>query len=93
MFNSLTGDKRFLEMYERRKGDENDMACIALDYLAAEYAAKSFREGETFGAEKTKIANALTMFADNFSVDKVAKYSHLSLEEATNIGRKHGYIP
>ena len=48
--------------------------------------------GERIGIEHTKVANALTMFADNFPVDKVAKYSHLSIEEATNIGKQHGYL-
>ncbi|MBR3459122.1 MAG: hypothetical protein IKH16_13370 [Selenomonadaceae bacterium] len=40
LFGSLTSDKRFIEMYHHRKGEQNDMASIALDYLEAELAVK-----------------------------------------------------
>ena len=155
MFNALTGDKRFMKMYDNLKGDERDMSCVALDYLAAEYADK-FKADLTakitadivpklraklkadltaeittelspqiraelspqiraelspqiraeLSAEyadldkkirdeamtSSKIDTALTMFSDNVSIDKIAKYSHLSIEEVTDIGKKHGYI-
>ena len=49
-------------------------------------------KGVAKGVEKTKIANALSMFADNVPLDKVVQYTHLSLKEATEIGKKHGYL-
>ena len=49
-------------------------------------------DGESLGMERAREQNALTMFADNLSVDKVAQYSNLSLQAATEIGKKHGYI-
>ena len=49
-------------------------------------------EGETIGVQRAKVANALSMFADKFSVDKVAKYSQLSLQEVNEIGKQYGYL-
>lgn len=45
LFGSLTSDTRFIEMYNQRKGEQNDMASIALDYLAEEYTAKGEARG------------------------------------------------
>ena len=64
------------------------MSSIALDYLANEYTAK----GRTEGVDAAREENALSMFADHLPVDKVAKYSNLSLQAATAIGKKHGYL-
>ena len=49
LFGSLTSDTRFVEMYHQRKGEQNDMASIALDYLAAEYTAQGEARGEARG--------------------------------------------
>ena len=50
------------------------------------------REGRDEGIESAREESALAMFADNLPVEKVAKYSMLSLQDATALGRKHGYI-
>ena len=49
-------------------------------------------EGRSEGVMSNKVANALSMFADNVPLEKVVQYSHLSFEEATNIGKQHGYL-
>ena len=49
-------------------------------------------EGRIEGVMSNKVANALSMFADNVPLEKVVQYSHLSVEEATNIGKQHGYL-
>ena len=96
MFNTLTGDKRFIEMYANRKGDVDDMSCVALDYLAAEYADKMRdtvrNEGRNEGIDAAREKSALNMFADKLPIDKIVQYSDLSLQAATELGRKHGYI-
>ncbi|MBR1886080.1 MAG: Rpn family recombination-promoting nuclease/putative transposase, partial [Schwartzia sp.] len=40
LFNALTSDKRFIEMYAKRKEEQNDMASIALDYWEDVYTEK-----------------------------------------------------
>ena len=40
LFSAITGDTRFIEMYQKSKGDVSDMSCVALDYLAEEYEAR-----------------------------------------------------
>ena len=96
LFGSLTNDTRFVEMYRRRKGEESDMSSIALDYLAAEYIAQGEARGEARGRaegmESAREEIALAMFEDHFPVEKVAKYSMLTLQAAAALGRKHGYI-
>ena len=32
------------------------------------------------------------MFTDHLPADKIAKYSNLSIQEATNIGKENGYL-
>ena len=96
MFNALTGDKRFIEMYDNRKGDVDDMSCVALDYLATEYADK-FRadlaaEYRSAGLDEAREKSALNMFADNLPIEKIVQYSDLSLQATIELGKKHGYI-
>ena len=50
------------------------------------------REGRGEGIKSAREESALAMFADHLPVEKVAKYSMLSLQDATALGRKHGYI-
>ncbi len=50
------------------------------------------REGRDEGVESARKESALAMFADHLPVEKVAKYSMLSLQDAIDLGRKHGYI-
>lgn len=104
LFKALTEDRRFIDMYAQRKGEKNDMAAIALDYLENEYKdayiakgiekgrAEGRAEGERSGRISAQEESALAMFADHFSVDKVAKYSKLPLKKATALGKKHGYL-
>ena len=40
LFSAVTGDTRFIEMYQKSKGEVSDMSCVALDYLIDEYKAK-----------------------------------------------------
>ena len=49
LFGSLTSDTRFVEMFHQKKGEENDMSSIALDYLAAEYIAQGEARGRAEG--------------------------------------------
>ena len=96
LFKALTGDDRFFNMYIQRKGETNDMASIALDYLADEIRTKVETkvraEGRTEGRASAREENALAMFADQLPIDKVAKYSKLSLKKVTALGKKHGYL-
>ena len=46
LFSAVTGDTRFIEMYQKSKGEVSDMSCVALDYLAEEYKAKCEAHGE-----------------------------------------------
>ena len=104
LFNALTSDKRFIDMYTQRKEEQNDMASIALDYLEDEYKkvwlaagrAEGHAEGEKSGISKGKTSareeSALAMLADHLPVEKVAKYSKLTLKKATALGKKHGYL-
>lgn len=50
------------------------------------------REGRDEGIESAREESALAMFADNLPVEKVAQYSKLSLQAATTLGQRHGYI-
>ncbi len=36
LFNAVTKDSRFIEMYNNSKGEVSDMSCVALDYLKAD---------------------------------------------------------
>ena len=45
LFGAVTGDTRFIEMYQKSKGEVSDMSCVALDYLAEEYTAKGRNDG------------------------------------------------
>ena len=45
LFSAVTGDNRFIEMYQKSKGEVSDMSCVALDYLAKEYTNKGRDEG------------------------------------------------
>ncbi len=100
LFKVLTGDDRFLEMYANRKEEQNDMASIALDYLTDEIRTKvetkvraeGRAEGRTEGRASAREENALAMFADHLPVEKVAKYSKLSLKKVTALGKKHGFL-
>ena len=38
LFSAVTGDNRFIEMYQKSKGEVSDMSCVALDYLKADLA-------------------------------------------------------
>ena len=40
LFSAVTGDTRFIDMYQKSKGEVSDMSCVALDYLIDEYKAK-----------------------------------------------------
>ena len=46
LFSAVTGDTRFIEMYQKSKGEVSDMSCVALDYLAEEIGNKKFDEGK-----------------------------------------------
>ncbi len=50
------------------------------------------KQGFERGLESARSHSALAMFADHFPVDKVAKYCNLSLQEAADLGRRHGYL-
>lgn len=92
LFRVLTGDDRFLDMYTHRKEEQNDMASIALDYWENVYTQKGRAEGRAEGRTSAREENALAMFADHLPVEKVAKYSKLSLKKVTALGKKHGYL-
>ena len=92
LFRALTNDDRFIALYETRKGEQSDMTAKGLDYWFAEVGDKMRAEGEARGIETARTQNALAMFADHVPVDKVAKYSNLTIQEATNIGKQHGYL-
>ena len=104
LFNALTSDKRFIEMYAKRKEEQNDMASIALDYWEDVYTekgraegrvegrAEGRAEGEKRGLNTAREESALAMFADHLPVEKVAKYSKLTLKKATALGKKYGYL-
>ncbi len=89
-----------MAMYEQQKGEEKDMASIALDYWEDFYLTKGRTEGRAEGEtrgraegiEATKEENALTMFADHLPLEKVVKYSNLTLPEAEAIGKRHGCL-
>lgn len=72
------------------------MASIALDYWENVYTEKGRAEGEQRGINKGRTSAreevALAMFADHLPVDKVAKYSKLTLKKVTALGKKHGYL-
>ena len=38
LFSAVTKDNRFIEMYQKSKGEVSDMSCVALDYLKADLA-------------------------------------------------------
>ncbi|MBR3622469.1 MAG: hypothetical protein IKN43_03865, partial [Selenomonadaceae bacterium] len=38
LFNAVTKDNRFIQMYKNSKGVVNDMSCVALDYLREDLA-------------------------------------------------------
>jgi len=40
LLSAVTNDNRFIEMFQKSKGDVSDMSCVALDYLAEEYKEK-----------------------------------------------------
>lgn len=96
LFNALTSDTRFINMYAQRKGEQNNMASIALDYWENVYTEKGRAEGRAEGEKKgrntAREESALAMFADHLPVEKVAKYSNLSLKKVTALGKKHGYL-
>ena len=96
LFNALTNDTRFINMYAQRKGEQNDMASVALDYWENVYTEKGRAEGRAEGEKKgrntAREESALAMFADHLPVEKVAKYSNLSLKKVTALGKKHGYL-
>ena len=54
--------------------------------------AKGIAKGQAEGIRSNQISNALSMLADHLPLDKVAQYSQLSVQEATELGRKHGYL-
>ena len=63
LFSTVTGDTRFIEMYQKSKGDVSDMSCVALDYLAEEYTAKGRNDGIIEGkdiATLNSIRNLMT---------------------------------
>ena len=60
--------------------------------LVAHAIEQGERQGYERGLESAKSQSALAMFADSVPVDKIAKYSNLSIQEATNIGKQHGYL-
>ena len=49
-------------------------------------------EGLNEGIYAAREKSALNMFADKLPIDKIVQYSELSLQAATELGRKHGYI-
>ena len=55
LFGSLTSDTRFIEMYHQRKGEQSNMASIALDYLATEYTSKGRNEGINEGRDLERL--------------------------------------
>ena len=57
-----------------------------------EQRREGHEEGYNEGIDSAREESALAMFADNLPVDKVAQYSKLSLQAATALGVKHGYI-
>ena len=38
LLSAVTNDNRFIEMFQKSKGDVSDMSCVALDYLKADLA-------------------------------------------------------
>ena len=72
------------------------MASIALDYWEDVYTekgrAEGRAEGEKRGLNTAREESALAMFADHLPVEKVAKYSKLTLKKATALGKKYGYL-
>ena len=44
LFSLMTRDKRFMEMYSKSKGEEDNMTCVALDYLQEEMRERLTKE-------------------------------------------------
>jgi len=55
LFGAVTKDNRFIEMYQKSKGEVNDMSCVALDYLANEYMAKGRSDGINEGRDLERL--------------------------------------
>ena len=85
LFSAVTGDTRFIEMYQKSKGEVNDMSCVALDYLKADLAEeignKKFDEGRDT-ATLNYIRNLTKSL--NFTVQQAMDAMNIPIEE-----RKH----
>ena len=55
-----------------------------LDYLAM-LKVRARAEGEAHGLEKGRVEMALDMLADNEPIEKIVKYSHLSMEKVLEL--------
>ncbi len=59
-----------------------------LDYLAmlkVRARSEGFVEGEAKGLEQSRLEMALDMLADNEPIEKIVKYSHLSMEKVLEL--------
>ena len=55
LFSAVTGDTRFIEMYQKSKGEVSDMSCVALDYLAEEIGNKRHNDGIIEGRDLERL--------------------------------------
>ena len=74
LFSAVTKDNRFIEMYQKSKGDVNDMSCVALDYLANEY--------ETRGEDKATLNSIRNLMKSlNFTWQQAMDALYIPQEE------------
>ena len=77
LFHALTNDYRFVNMYEQRKGEDTDMSCIALDYLANEYTEKERLNSIRNFMETLKLTAQEAMNALKIPTVEQSKYANL----------------
>ena len=107
LLSSFKGRKQLSrEEYDKLVDETQDILRIAYDIISCQKNIDT-NEAEKVKAEvkaevETRVRaecrtsvreeSALAMFADHLPVEKVAKYSKLSLKKATALGKKHGYL-
>ena len=80
------------EVKRIKEHEETRLEYMTLMMELKQQRREGFAEGHAMGIRSNQISNALSMLADHLPLDKVAQYSQLSVQEATELGRKHGYL-
>ena len=82
LFNAVTKDNRFIEMYQKSKGEVNDMSCVALDYLAEEYKVKWRNDGINEGKELERLSSIRSLMKSlNFTGQQAMDALYIPQEE------------